>query len=49
MSSRLPEFALRLQELTFDELIINSPWEDLAEAEKLIGSVKSAVVSDGLS
>jgi probable F420-dependent oxidoreductase len=49
MSSRLPEFALRIQELRFDELIINSPWEDLAEAEKLIGSVKSAVVSDGLS
>jgi probable F420-dependent oxidoreductase len=49
MSYRLPEFALRLQELGFDELIINSPWEDLAEAEKLIGSVKSAVVSDGIS
>jgi probable F420-dependent oxidoreductase len=49
MASRLPEFALRIQELGFDELIINPPWEDLAEAEKLIGSVKSAVVTDGPS
>jgi probable F420-dependent oxidoreductase len=49
MASLLPEVAVRIQELGFDELIINPPWEDLAEAEKLIGSVKSAVVSDGPS
>jgi hypothetical protein len=49
MASRLPEFALWIQELGFDELIINPPWENLAEAENLIGSVKSAVVSDGSS
>jgi probable F420-dependent oxidoreductase len=49
MASRLPEFALWIQELGFDERIINPPWENLAEAENLIGSVKSAVVSDGSS
>jgi probable F420-dependent oxidoreductase len=49
MASRLPKFALRIQELGFDELIINPPWENLAEAEKLIGYVKSAVVTDSAS
>jgi probable F420-dependent oxidoreductase len=49
MSSRLPECAFRIQELGFDELIINPPWGDLAEAEKLIGYVKNAVVTDGPS
>jgi hypothetical protein len=49
MSSRLPECAFRIQELGFDELIINPPWGDLAEAEKLIGYVKNAVATDGPS
>jgi probable F420-dependent oxidoreductase len=49
MAARLPEFALRIQELGFDELIIGPPWEDLAETEKLIGQVKSTVASDGAS
>jgi probable F420-dependent oxidoreductase len=49
MTSRLPEIALRIRELGFDELIINLSWENLAEAEELIGSVKSAVVTDGPS
>jgi alkanesulfonate monooxygenase SsuD/methylene tetrahydromethanopterin reductase-like flavin-dependent oxidoreductase (luciferase family) len=49
MASRLPEFALRIQEVGFDELIINPPWENLAEAENLIGYVKSAVVTDSAS
>jgi alkanesulfonate monooxygenase SsuD/methylene tetrahydromethanopterin reductase-like flavin-dependent oxidoreductase (luciferase family) len=49
MTSRLPEIAHRIQELGFDELIINPTWENLAEAEELIGSVKSVVVTDGPS
>ena len=49
MASRLPEAAVRIQELGFDELIINPPWEDLAEAETLIGDIKSAVAPDGAS
>jgi len=49
MAPRLPEFAIRVQELGFDELIINLPWEDLAEAEKLIDRVKTAVATDGAS
>jgi probable F420-dependent oxidoreductase len=49
MAAQLPEFALRIQELGFDELIIGPPWEDLAETEKLIGQVKSTVASDGAS
>ena len=49
MASRLPEIAVRIQELGFDELIINPPWEDLAEAETLIGHIKSAVAPDGAS
>jgi probable F420-dependent oxidoreductase len=49
MAAQLPEFALRIQELGFDELIIGPPWEDLAEAEKRIGQVKSTVASDGAS
>ena len=49
MASLLPEAAVRIQELGFDELIINPPWEDLAEAETLIGHIKSAVAPDGAS
>ena len=49
MAARLPEVALRIQELGFDELIINPPWEDLAEAESLIGHVTTAVAPDGAS
>jgi probable F420-dependent oxidoreductase len=49
MASLLPEVAVRIQELGFDELIINPPWEDLAEAETLIGHIKSAVAPDGAS
>jgi probable F420-dependent oxidoreductase len=47
MAAQLPEVALRIQQLGFDELIINPSWEDLAEAERLIGQVKSAVAPDG--
>jgi alkanesulfonate monooxygenase SsuD/methylene tetrahydromethanopterin reductase-like flavin-dependent oxidoreductase (luciferase family) len=46
---RLPEFAVRVRELGFDELIIKPPWEDLVEAEKLIGHVKTAVLTSGSS
>ena len=49
MASRLPEIALRIQELGFDELIINPSWENLAEAEKLIGHLRNAVGIDGAS
>ena len=49
MASRLPEVTVRIQELGFDELIINPPWEDLAKAETLIGHIKSAVAPDGAS
>ena len=49
IASRLPETAMRVQELGFDELIINLPWEDLAEAEKLIDHIKTAVATDGAS
>ena len=49
MASRLPEFALRIRELGFDELILGPPWEDFAETEKLIDQVKSTVASDGAS
>jgi probable F420-dependent oxidoreductase len=49
MAARLPEVALRIQELGFDELIINPPWEDLAEAESLIGHVTTAVAPHGAS
>jgi hypothetical protein len=49
MAPRLPEFAFRVRELGFDELIINPPWEDLVEAEKLIGHVKTAVSTSGSS
>jgi probable F420-dependent oxidoreductase len=49
LASKLPEFALRTQELGFDELIIGPPWEDLAETEKLIGKIKSTVTSDDAS
>jgi probable F420-dependent oxidoreductase len=49
MASRLPEFAVQVRELGFDELVINLPWEDLTEAEKLLGQVKTAVATDGAS
>ncbi len=49
MAAQLPKFALRIQELGFDELIMNLPWEDLAGAEKVIGQVKTAVATDGAS
>ena len=49
MAARLPEIALRIRELGFDELIINPPWEDLAEAESLIGRVTTAVAPEGAS
>jgi probable F420-dependent oxidoreductase len=49
MASRLPEFALRIQELGFDELIINPPWENLAEAEKWMCWIRSAVATGSAS
>jgi probable F420-dependent oxidoreductase len=49
MAPRLPEFAVRVRELGFDDLVINPPWEDLAEAEVLIGDVKTAVSTSGAS
>ena len=49
IAPRLPEFAIRVQELGFDELIINLPWEDLAEAEKLIDHIKGVVSIGGAS
>jgi len=49
IAARLPEVALRIRELGFDELIINPPWEDLAEAESLIGHVTTAVAPDDAS
>jgi probable F420-dependent oxidoreductase len=49
MASRLPELAVQVQELGFDELIMSPPWEDLAEAEELIGHVRTAVATDGAS
>ena len=47
MAPRLPEIALQVRELGFDELIINLPWKDLAGVEKLISRVRSAVATDG--
>jgi len=47
MAPGLPEFAVRVQELGFDELIINPPWEDLVQAEEMIGYVKTAVSTSG--
>jgi hypothetical protein len=49
MAPRLPEFAIRVRELGFDELVVKPPWEDLAEAEVLIGHVKTAVSTSGSS
>ena len=43
MEPRLSEFAIRVQELGFNELIINPSWEDLAEAQRLIDQVKGAI------
>ncbi len=47
MAPRLPELAVQVRELGFDELIINLPWDDLARAEELIGNVRSAAATDG--
>jgi probable F420-dependent oxidoreductase len=49
MAPRLPEFAVRVRELGFDELIVNPPWDDLAEAELLIGNLKTALSISGSS
>ena len=49
MAPRLSEFAIQVQELGFDELIINPPWEDLAEAQRLINQVKGAASTGGAS
>jgi probable F420-dependent oxidoreductase len=49
MAPRLPEFAVRLRKLGFDELVIDPPWEDLAEAELLIGNLKTALSISGSS
>jgi hypothetical protein len=45
----LPEFAVQVRELGFDELVINPPWEDLAKVEELIGQVKTAISTSGAS
>src|SRR5215213_9879570 len=49
MAPRLSEFTIQVQELGFDELIINPPWEDLAEVQRLINQVKGAVSTGGAS
>jgi probable F420-dependent oxidoreductase len=49
MAPGLPEFAVRVQELGFDELIINPPWEDLVQAEEMIDKVKTTVSTSGAS
>lgn len=49
IASRLPEFAVQVQGLGFDELVIDLPWDDLAEAERLIGHVKNAVATGSAS
>ena len=49
MAPGLPEFAVRVQELGFDELIINPPWEDLVQAEEMIVQVKTTVSTSGAS
>jgi probable F420-dependent oxidoreductase len=49
MTSRLPEYAVRIQELGFDELVINLTWEDRAEAQRRIEQVKGAVSPGGAS
>jgi probable F420-dependent oxidoreductase len=49
MAPWLPEFAAQVRELGFDELVINPPWDDLAQAEELIGQVKTAVSTSGAS
>ena len=49
MAPWLPEFAVQVRELGFDELVINPPWEDLAQAEELIGQVKTAISTSGAS
>ncbi len=47
VTPRLPELAVQVRELGFDELIINLSWEDLAQAEELISNVRNAATADG--
>ena len=49
MAPRLSEFAIQVQELGFDELIINPPWEDPSEVQRLINQVKGAVSTGSAS
>ena len=49
VETEAPEFAVQVRELGFDELVINPPWEDLAQAEALIGQVKTTVSTSGAS
>jgi probable F420-dependent oxidoreductase len=49
MAPRLSEFAIRVQDLGFDELIINPPWEDPSEVQRLINRVKGAVSTGSAS
>ena len=49
MAPRLSEFAIQVQELGFDELIITPSWEDLAEVQRLINQVKGTVSAGGAS
>jgi probable F420-dependent oxidoreductase len=46
---RLSEFAIQVQELGFDELIITPSWDDLAEVQRLINQVKGTVSASGAS
>ena len=45
--SSLPELARQTQGLGFDETIIDLPWNDLAQAEELVGEVKARVQDTG--
>jgi probable F420-dependent oxidoreductase len=49
MAPWLPEIAVRVRDLGFDELVINPPWEDLVPAEELIDQVKTTVSTSGAS
>jgi alkanesulfonate monooxygenase SsuD/methylene tetrahydromethanopterin reductase-like flavin-dependent oxidoreductase (luciferase family) len=49
MEPRLSEFAIQVQELGFDELVINPSWEDLGEVQRLIDQIKDAVSTGGAS
>src|SRR3712207_3767037 len=41
MAPRLPEFAVRVRELGFDELVIKPPWDDLARSEEHTSELQS--------